>query len=128
MKRIVTLIIALALLCLSTSVYALTIEPYYTYTASIDAQLSISSSGTATCSGEVTPRSSSNSASVVVVLEQKKNGNWSTFASWSGGSYDKGTKKLTAGYSYRVVVMGTVKSSSGTVLETPTKTTSVKSY
>lgn len=38
----------------------------------------------------------------------------------------KGTKKLAAGYSYRVVVSGVIKSSSGIILEKPTATSKVK--
>lgn len=128
MKRIITLVVAILLLCLNTSASALTVVPFYTYTTSISAQLSISGTGTATCIGEVEPASSTYSVSVDVALEQLKNGSWSTFAKWSGGSYVKGTKSLTAGYSYRVVVTGTVRGPNGNILETPTKTTSTKSY
>lgn len=134
MRRISALVVTLMLLLsTSTALADITqegppVQLYYQQTVSIDAQLSISSSGTATCSGEIEPRASTSIVSITVALKQKKNGVWTTIASWAGGSYASGAKKVTAGYAYKVVVSGVVKDSGGTVLERPTKETKEKRY
>lgn len=134
MRRISALVVTLMLLLSGSSVLADTapegppVQLYYLHTVSIDAQLSISSSGTATCSGEIEPRASTSIVSITVALKQKKNSAWTTIASWMGDSYASGAKKVTAGYAYKVVVSGVVKDSSGTVLERPTQETKEKRY
>lgn len=100
----------------------------YSYTTNIVARLSISSSGTATCSGEIDAKSGGYDTEITVKLLQKKNGVWSSIASWSGTTYKKGTKTVPMGYSYKVVVSGKVKNAAGAVVERPKAESAVKSY
>lgn len=66
-------------------------------------------------------------------LQQKKDGNWTTIASWpASGSKGEAvslskTKNISKGYSYRVYVSGTVKNDAEPA-ETPSKTSPIKSY
>lgn len=70
----------------------------YSYTDGITATLSISGS-TASCSGKVTPASSSYKASITVTLYRSTDGStWSKVDSWSGTTSASGTKTLTSGY------------------------------
>lgn len=110
-----------------------TIQPFYISTSTIDAKLVIES-GKANCVGKVKPTSSTYSTSITVTLQRKVDGAWRKFAAWtdsgkglSGASVSE-SKVLEAGYDYRVFVSGTIKDADGTVLESPTKYSTVKSY
>jgi hypothetical protein len=105
----------------------------YSYTTAITAVLSISG-GVANCSGTIDPISGC-SASIRVVLYRSVDGNsWSEIASWSGSAGSglsanaNGSKPISSGYKYKVTSFGTIKNSSGTVVESPSKTTAVKTY
>ena len=135
--RIVARIVLIALLLMTLTVaYAAAnnpgVSPLYTYTYSIAGKLSISG-GTAPAAGTVTPSDLNNKTTVTVKLQRNENGTWKTIATWTGSnshgiSSAGGDKTLTKGYSYRVYVVGKVYNSSGTLLETTTKTTSTKAY
>ena len=65
-------------------------------------------------------------------LQQKVDNKWTTIATWTTSgkapsvSLSK-SKSVSKGYSYRVYVSGTVKNGSDPA-ETPSKTSSIKSY
>lgn len=110
------------------------ISPHYNYTSVISADLTISG-GKAECAGTVKP-DSGYYASVRVVLYRSSDGSsWTEIASWSDNPGSSGTsaiasgsKSLSSGYKYKVTTFGTVKNSNGTTVESPTKSTSIKSY
>lgn len=97
------------------------IVPYYIAIKSHDKKLSISSSGTATCTGSTTVFSGYK-AYTVVELQRKSNGTWSSIDSWSatGGttaSVNK-SRSVSKGYSYRVKVTHTaINTSTGNAAE-----------
>ena len=108
----------------------------YSHTAELTVTLSISSSGITSCTGLIRPSSSDTKSSVTVRLKQLVGANWITVSSatWYGsgtglaGASAKGTKSVTKGYSYKVVITGTISDLNGNALETTTKETSVKVY
>lgn len=135
MRKVFRLAIALLVVALlPLHAFAELISPYYSYTGAISADLSISG-GTADCSGTVKP-DSGYSANIRVVLYRSSDGkSWTEIASWSNSSSSSGTsvsasgsKSLSSGYKYKVTSFGTVKNSNGTTVESPTKSTSIKSY
>lgn len=110
------------------------VSPYYNYTSVISADLTISG-GKAECAGTIKP-DSGYTASIRVVLYRSSDGkSWTEMDSWSNSSGSSGaavsasgSKSLSSGYKYKVTAFGTVKNSSGTTVESPTKSTSIKSY
>ncbi len=110
------------------------VSPFYNYTGAISAELSISG-GKADCGGFIRP-DNGYTASIRVVLYRSSDGkSWTEIDSWSNSSSSSGTavsasgsKSLSSGYKYKVTAFGTVKNSSGTTVESPTKSTSIKSY
>lgn len=110
------------------------IMPFYVYTDKLTVNLTIDSDGDATCRGIITPKNSSYSCSITVQLKRKSGSTWTTIATWSdsGQGYDGasagGTKKVSSGYSFMVSASAVVKNSSGSVIERPTKDSSVKTY
>ena len=106
----------------------------YSHIVQIDATLSISSDGTASCLGLIRPQSGSTKSSIAVKLKQLVGSVWITKATWTGsgngyaGVSVKGTKKTDPGYSYKVVITGTVFDLNGNALETVSKETPVKKY
>ncbi|MDL2205362.1 hypothetical protein LJC33_00440 [Eubacteriales bacterium OttesenSCG-928-N13] len=106
----------------------------WTYANTATVGLSISG-GTATCTGAVSPSSNSNNSSVSMTLKRKVGSTWETYggawtASGTGasGCSVKKTKAVVSGYYYKVVVVGKIKNSAGTVLETITVESSQKYY
>lgn len=97
------------------------IVPYYAAINAHNQDLSISSSGTAVCTGTTTVFSGYK-ANTVVELQRKSNGAWSTIDSWSatGGtaaSVDK-SRSVSKGYSYRVkVTHKAINTSTGSTAE-----------
>jgi hypothetical protein len=82
-------------------------SPMFTYISSVDSNLSISSSGTATVSASIICYSSVDSTSVSSYLQRYSGGTWNTIKSWSGSDDDAtanmyGTYAVTSGYNYRV--------------------------
>ncbi len=105
----------------------------YVHTNYIRAILSISG-GTAECSGSIQPASDC-STSILVVLYRSVDGSiWTEIASWSGSAgvggtaSAEGSKALSSGYQYKVTAYGTVRNSSNVIVESPTKTSTIKSY
>lgn len=135
MKKMVSvfLMMLLVVTALASSAWAEgKIKPFYNQTARISASLVINGS-MAECMGKIIPNSDATVSSMTMKLQQKKDGNWTTIASWLA-SGSKGetvslskTKSISKGYSYRVYVSGTVKNGVDPA-ETPSKTSSVKSY
>lgn len=109
------------------------IQPLYDDTNRASASLSISG-GIATCLGKVKPDNASQSASITMKLQQKKDGSWTTIATWTGSASNGNaaslskTKSVAKGYDYRVYVSGKIKNSDGTVAESPSKYSSTVSY
>lgn len=107
------------------------ITPMYDYTGQVQAVLEINS-GTATCMGSVSASNASNKVSIQVILQKKVGTKWSNVDSWSssgtGSASKKGTKSLTKGYQYKVVVTGQIKNSKGKVLEDVSKESRILSY
>jgi len=135
-KKLIGLSLALIILVASISAFAQIlppISPYYTDTSLIGAGLSIES-GVAKCDGFVTPNSSTKIATVSVRLQQLVDGRWKQLASWSetasAGSTAAtgGQKSVTKGYSYRVMVYGTVKDANGNVLERTSCASKTQTY
>ena len=123
---LLTLIVLLSVTAPAVAATPETVQPYYTYVKSLDADLTISSNGIATCSGGVASTSAL-SVKAVCELQVYKQGEWKTLKSWS----DTGTatadildKQYTVetGYMYRVLTTGYVYSTSGSTLETATAT------
>lgn len=132
-KRIAITLVSLVLLLIGlSSAQADGIVPYYDYAAAVNVGFLITD-GSASCSGSVQPKERTHKATVTVKLQQN-NGGWTTIATWSGSALAgktasaSGTKSLDSGYDYRVVVSGTIKNASGTVLERPSATSAIKSY
>lgn len=131
-----TVFILLMLLVLTATVSSAwaegDIQPFYNQISRITADLEISGS-IAICSGRITPTSDATVSSMTMKLQQKKDGNWVTIATWSAsGSKSKAvslskTKNISKGYSYRVYVSGTVKNGVDPT-ETPSKISTIKSY
>lgn len=108
------------------------IMPYYTYVGTIKVDFSVD--GTiAECLGRIKPKSNEQTSIVVNLQRKSSGGTWSTIATWtdrcaSGLSEAGGTKSVTKGYDYRVYATGKVYNSSGSVIETVNKYSSVISY
>lgn len=135
-KKLIGLLLVTLILAGSVNAFAQIlppISPYYTDTALISAALSIDN-GIATCDGLVSPNSSSKIATVSVRLQRLVNGRWSQIASWSNTASAgltaaaTGTKAVTKGYSYRVMVYGTVKDANGNVLERTSRASYTETY
>lgn len=103
----------------------------YSYISSINATLNISGSS-AECYGRVTCASSSYDIAITMTLKRQSGSSWVTVVSWSGNGSLIATLNetvvLSVEGSYKVVVVGKIKNSSGTVLETATKESSIKTY
>ena len=139
MKRFVWLVVLL-MLCTATAGYALEfqdsgIQPFYVGTATAKAQLTISTSGKASCVGVVKPEASTSKASITVKLRQRKDGGaWATIGQWTdSGSGKDGAEvsqsmTVSSGYSYQVVMTGTVKDAAGKVLDNISEKSAVKRY
>lgn len=106
MKKMVSvfLMMLLVVTALASSAWAEgKIQPFYNQTARISASLVINGS-TAECMGKIIPNSDATVSSMTMKLQQKKDGNWTTIASWLA-SGSKGetvslskTKSISKGY------------------------------
>lgn len=120
--RILALLVAIVLLTSST-VYAsgdTTVQPRYTYIASMAAKLSINTyTGVAHCYGKVLA-SSLRPAKVLVNLQRKIGNNWETIKSWMVTANTAAIVSeyycLASGYEYRVEVVGFVYDSNNNAL------------
>lgn len=138
MKNLRWMCLILCLMTLSTILVpafaeesAPTITPYYTHTNTLVVSLSIKT-GQAKAAGQIVPYSNQRT-SITVKLQKKGNGNvWSTISTWSGSntkgaSEAGGYKTIDKGCQYRVYVIGKVYDSTGAVVETVSKYSTVKS-
>ena len=107
----------------------------YSYTRSVTAGLSLSGS-TAHCTGSGSGKFNDTNTYILVSLQRRASDTdpWLGIKYWSATStgvvpatVDK-TCSVSSGYSYRVYVICKIKDSSGNVLETVTRTSSVLSY
>ena len=127
------LVVLLMVLFLAGPAQAETFSVKYLHTDSIECGFSLAG-GVASCVGSVTPSSKTLKASVNVKLQKKTGSGWTTVTIWSAApaagkvAMAGGTKKLVKGYQYRVAVYGKIKNSSGTLLESPSKISGVKTY
>lgn len=141
MKKSVLSLLVVLLVFVNVFAYAgvreeieVVITPFYVYTDNLTANLTIDSSGNATCRGVVIPKDSSYSCSITVKLKRQSGSSWSTIATWTGsgqgyaGASAGGTKKVSSGYNNMVSVSTVVKNSSGSVIEQPSKNSGVKTY
>lgn len=94
----------------------------YTNVVVISAELDINSSGKSTSYGRVQLANSTDTVDLILELQQRDNGTWSTIKDWStSGSRTVSLEKdwyVLSGYSYRVRVTAKVYNSSGTLVET----------
>ena len=100
----------------------LTVSARYQYITTLNAGLSINSSGLATCSGLVKPSDNDTSTTLTVELQKYSSG-WKYDDSWNtSGTGTKNVQLSAQKYVvrglYRVVVTAKVYSSSGKLLET----------
>lgn len=103
----------------------------YTLTKSAWANLNISTSGEAICTGYIKADSMDSSVDLTVKLMQKSGTSWQPYATWSvrgakGAVELEKTCTVEAG-TYKVVITGAVRSSTGTS-EPISKTSSQKTY
>ncbi|MDO5377486.1 MAG: hypothetical protein Q4G52_04040 [Clostridia bacterium] len=130
---LVTLIFVLLGLSIAQAWAQGELQPMYNGTNAATATLSISG-GTANCLGKVKPSGATQSASISMKLQQKKDGRWTTIATWTGSASNGSTaslsktKSVAKGYEYRVYVSGTIKNSDGSAAEKPSKYSSTVSY
>ncbi len=136
-RKAFCLIVAIILSVVSMNVLAENDEPEfvqtrYSYIWDVSVALSISGT-TANCTGKGRGTYSDTTTHVLVRLQQKSSGSsyWTTIASWTATANGTGTalvsetNTVTTGYSYRVVVRCQIKDSSGTILETVYRYSSV---
>ena len=104
-----------------------TVQPCIVGASGVDAGLSISSSGQATCVGRVSLRSGYK-ASLTLYLQKSSDGKtWKTQKTWTGsGSAISKTQYVSSGYKYRTRLTAKIYNSSGTLVDTATATSPVK--
>lgn len=141
MKRVVSsllivMILAFSMPALAAETNALTpqdpvIEPNYVGLQTVTAGLSISN-GVATCKGSAKARYTNYSLDLTMQLQKKTGTTWSKVSEWTGSgvgvlgvSLNKTKSGLTSG-SYRVKVTVKVYNASGSLIETPTIYSSIK--
>lgn len=109
------------------------IQPRYNEIFSFTVNFDISSAGLASCYSSAETNLSSYSIDLNMQLQRSSNGRtWSTIREWSSQkiqitSVDK-TYYVSPGYDYRIHVTATVTNSSGRVVETATRDSSIVSY
>lgn len=127
-NKSICFILAFALiLCILPSVSASSsIQPRYTAILYFNHNLSIDSSGLATCSGKVEAKANL-PTKLIIKLQRYSNGTWTTIKSWedTGDFYVRLSKTyyVADGYSYRVYVEGYVYDVNGSLLEKTSGTT-----
>jgi len=101
--------------------------------SSISAGLSISSSGKSTCTGSVTPSSSSYTSKLTVGLQKSTGSGWSTIKTWTASGRGSAGADLVSYYyvsngTYRVSSTAKIYNASGTLLETETAYSAQRTY
>lgn len=104
----------------------------YTNIGAISAILSIDGDN-AYCNGSIQTSTSGASTSISVRLQRSTNGtSWATIKTWSGNGTSSsdvsGQYTVSSGFQYRVSVYGSVQNQNGSVLESATKYSSVKTH
>ena len=142
-KRTCSLMIALAIVLAlgAFPVQAEDVDPYdpgpiieeYQHLLTISAGLSISSSGLATCAGAGNSYYVSDTCYLTLRLyRQSSDGTWSVIKTWyaSGSPAAAATKSyyVTHGHNYKVVATVSVYTSTGTYIETVSKTSKIVYY
>lgn len=130
-RPIVAMLLVLSVFAAALSAGAVSaprdIQPRFTGISSIAVALDISSTGRASCYGNVSPNKG---YSVDLTLELQRDGE--TIKTWTAsGSRDFSIDKIyyvLSGYEYQTVVTATIKNSSGTVVSTVSETSPVSNY
>lgn len=124
-------LVGVILFAVSSSAFAAvkgdTVSPFYLYTRRVNASLSISDSGKATCSGYVKANSSGGSISITITLYRQSGKSWSKVTSWSVSGTSQildieKNKQVTEG-TYKVVLTGSVTNPEGKKEEVKTTST-----
>lgn len=108
------------------------VSPQYTHTRKVVAQLSIDSSGRATCTGKVGVYDKESTVALTVKLLKKNGNSWTSIKSWSDSGSGNIDFSLSRNYTvehgtYMVSVSGKVTTSTGKV-EYVSKSTGEKTY
>lgn len=135
MKKVVSLLLVVMILVFSVPAFAAdanalapqdpVIEPNYVGLMSVTSGLSITN-GTATCKGSAKAKYTNYSLNLTMQLQKKNGSTWSPVSQWTGTgtgvlgvSLNKTKSGLTSG-SYRVKVTVKVYNGSGSLVESPT--------
>lgn len=110
-----------------------TITPLFTHISTLDAGLTIDSSGKATCIGNVTLYNNSYSTDLTVQLQRYTSTGWSTIKSWtSSGTGIPGTEIVAYYYvtrgTYRVLSTAKVYDTYGYLVETQSQLSATVTY
>ncbi len=136
-RSLAALFAVLCLLTASLSAGAVTntpspIQPRWTGASDITADLAMNPGGRAHCCGKVVLRSGYTGDMTMTLQRSTDQRTWSEVTSWSTSG--SGTLELEkdyyvpSGYYYRVEVKVDVKNSSGKLIESPSKASSVSAY
>ena len=130
MKRVFCVLLSVVILASGFTAFAADISPRYDATSRITANLSINSSGLASCRGTIALRDLSYTATLTLHLQRYQGGSWTDVYSWSTSDAVTLSKSryVVSGYSYRVVTSATVYSASGAYIESPSATSSTVYY
>ena len=118
---------------LAVDVYEEDLQPRYSTIDSFFVDLTITSSGRASLYSSIDTENSSYTISLEMVFQRSTNGRtWTNIQTWSASqighiSLDK-IYYVSLGYDYRIHVTATVTNSSGRVVETATRDSSIVSY
>lgn len=130
-KRLVSVLLSIVVLTVGITATAIDIpSPCYDGTTRISASLTISSTGRANCNGTIVLSSSSYSSDLTMKLQRSTGSGWSTVYTWNkdDASTISGSRYVTSGYYYRVVVSANVYDASGNYIESPSATSSSVYY
>lgn len=127
LKRLLCVLLVMAVLTSGVTVAAADIMPYYDATSRITASLTISSSGLASCGGTIRLSDSDCYANLTLQLQRYTSNGWSPVYTWteSDATNISGLRYVTSGYYYRVICNANVYTSSGTYVESPSATHTV---
>lgn len=114
-------LVGVMLLAISSSAIAAVkdnmVSPLYLYTRKATAQLLISDSGKATCTGSIVATSKESDISMTVTLYRKSGSTWAKVTAWSDSISSQAlqiekNRQVSEG-TYKVVLTGTVTNSEG---------------
>lgn len=132
MKKVLCLLCTIMVFLSGVAACAESIQPFYIEAQRVTVILSIASDGTATCGGSVVTKNNNTKTNVTLTLKKSIDGkSWSRVTSWSasgsgltGATVDE-TYTVSKGYQYKVTVSGKIYDTSGKLLESVSKTSSV---